>query len=188
MVQIRRQKVVLDACVLFPASLRDTLLWAAKIRLYKLCLTDEIVEEMRRNLVKRRESNETQAQKLVLSINASFERSFVKDYQQLISFMPINEKDRHVLAAAVASQSQIIVTSNLKDFPHPLLIPYSVEAQSPDRFLVDLLSENQQAFQELLSNQAKRLRNPPMTVFQILDKLSLNAPLFADQCRQIFTG
>lgn len=55
--------VVLDACVLFPASLRDTLLRAAKADLYRLHLTEEILEEVRRNLIKknndRRESTTT---------------------------------------------------------------------------------------------------------------------------------
>jgi hypothetical protein len=45
--------VVLDACVLFPGSLRDILLRATEADLYRLCLTDQILEEMRRNLVKK---------------------------------------------------------------------------------------------------------------------------------------
>jgi len=43
--------VVLDACVLFPGSLRDVILRAAEADLYRLCLIDQILEEMRRNLV-----------------------------------------------------------------------------------------------------------------------------------------
>lgn len=45
--------VVLDACVLFPASLRDTLLRAADADLYRVHLTADILEEVRRNLVKK---------------------------------------------------------------------------------------------------------------------------------------
>ncbi len=47
--------VVLDACVLYPASLRDTLLPAAGAGLYRVQLTDEILEEVQRNLFSRRE-------------------------------------------------------------------------------------------------------------------------------------
>jgi hypothetical protein len=43
--------VVLDACVLFPGVLRDTLLHAAKADIYSLHLTEDILEEARRNLV-----------------------------------------------------------------------------------------------------------------------------------------
>lgn len=43
------QIVVFDACVLFSASLRDTLLWAAKNKLYHVRITDEILEETRQD-------------------------------------------------------------------------------------------------------------------------------------------
>lgn len=188
MVQITQQRVVLDACVLFPAALRDTLLLAAEVPLYHPCLTDEIVEEARRNLVNKRKSSETQAQKLVLSLNNAFREYFVKDYQPLIPLMPINEKDRHVLAAAITSQSHVIVTHNLKDFPANSLVPYNIEAWSPDQFLLQLLSDNPDKMKVLLLEQATLLRNPPMTVSQILDQLALNAPKFAQLFRQIFAG
>jgi hypothetical protein len=50
--------------------------------------------------------------------------------------MTNNPKDRPVLAAAVACGAQTIVTFNLKDFPPGPLAPWSVEAQSPDEFLI----------------------------------------------------
>lgn len=43
--------VVLDACVLVPASLRDILLRAADADLYRLQWTDNILEEVERNLI-----------------------------------------------------------------------------------------------------------------------------------------
>ena len=43
--------VILDTCVLFPGSLRDVLLRAAEEQLYRLYLTDQILEELRKNLV-----------------------------------------------------------------------------------------------------------------------------------------
>lgn len=110
-------KVVLDACVIFPASLRDTLFRAADAGLYRLHLTDNILEEVRRNLVKQRGISEDKAQQLVNVIKGYFPEAFVTGYTLLITSMPNDEKDRHVLAAAVVSNSQVIVTQNLKDFP-----------------------------------------------------------------------
>ena len=49
--------------------------------------------------------------------------------------MPINEKDKHVLAAAVRGGADLIVTLNLKDFPTEPLVDYQVAAISPDIFL-----------------------------------------------------
>ena len=109
--------VVLDACVLFPASLRDTLFRAARAGLYNIRLTGEILEEVRRNLKNKRGITEAQMRRLIFTIQEKFEGKFVFDYEVLLPTMPVNEKDRHVLAAAVACQAQIIVTNNLKDFP-----------------------------------------------------------------------
>src|SRR5438874_9992279 len=94
-------KVVLDACVIFPASLRDTLLRAADAGLYRLHLTDDILEEVRRNLISQRGIVEDKAQQLVDVIKEYFPEAFVTEHKLLIASMPNNEKDRHVLAAAV---------------------------------------------------------------------------------------
>jgi hypothetical protein len=47
-------EVVLDACVLFPASIRDTLLRAADAGLYRVYWSELILEEVRRNLIGQR--------------------------------------------------------------------------------------------------------------------------------------
>lgn len=41
----------------------------------------------------------------------------VKDYEGLIPAMTNHEKDRHVLAAAVRANAELVVTDNKKDFP-----------------------------------------------------------------------
>ena len=53
--------VVLDAAVLFSAPIRDTLLRVAEAGLYRLFWTEEILEEVRRNLVKNNRITEDQA-------------------------------------------------------------------------------------------------------------------------------
>jgi len=176
--------VVIDACVLLPASIRDTLLRTADAGLYKLHLTDDILEEVRRNLVKKKIMQETDAKDLIVEIKRYFPESFVSQHTLLIPSMPINEKDRHVLAAAVASESQVIVTENLKDFPPRLLDPFKIEAQSPDVFLVDLFDpDNEHTMIQILIDQASNLRNPPKTVQEVLDALSQHAPKFVDLVR-----
>lgn len=54
-------KAVLDACVLFRAPLRDTLLRAAEKRLYQVYWSDIILEEVSRNLVETGKTNDRQA-------------------------------------------------------------------------------------------------------------------------------
>jgi predicted nucleic acid-binding protein len=179
--------VVLDACALFPNSLRDTLLRASRANLYRLQLTDDLLEEMRRNLVKKRIS-EQKAQALVELIKSEFAESFITHHHLLIGSMPVNEKDRHVLAAAVATNAQVIVTQNLKHFPPRLLEPFGVEAQSPDEFLVHLFYFDPERVLQVLHVQAETLRKPPKTVEELLDTLMTHAPRFVSLARVKLKG
>jgi predicted nucleic acid-binding protein len=178
--------VVLDACILFSAPLRDTLLWAAEANLYCVKLTDEILEEARRNLVTKRRLPEARSWNFVRAIQKFFKNHFVTDYEHHLSSMPINEKDRHVLAAAVECDAQIIVTNNLKDFPQQLLDSYDIVALSPDTFLLQLLAANQEEVKNLLIRQTENLNNPRLTVSEVLDRLSLEAPRFVRMARELF--
>jgi len=164
--------VVLDANVLFPFTLRDTLLRAAAADFYQLRWSSEILDEMTRNLV----STGTMPQK-ASRLRAIMEREFpeamVSGYERLVAAMTNDEKDRHVVAAAVKAGAQVIVTSNIRDF-EPL--PDGVEAQSPDAFLQNLFDLHPDAFVELLREQAEDLVNPPMTFDELLDRLARVAP------------
>jgi hypothetical protein len=62
----------------------------------------------------------------------------VTGYESLVPALELPDPDdRHVLAAAIRAGAQMIVTSNLKDFPPECLSPFAIEAKGPDDFLVD---------------------------------------------------
>lgn len=170
---------VLDTSVLFPMSLRDTLLRTAQAGMYRMYWTDEILEELRRNLVAKRPMSEEKAQRSVNVMRTSLARALVTDYSHLISYMTNHPKDRHVLAAAVACGAQVIVTSNLRDFPNEALMPHSIKAQLPDDFLLVLARQDSVQVLQILHQQAEDLRNPPKTVWELLDTLAQHAPRFA---------
>jgi predicted nucleic acid-binding protein len=109
-------RVVIDACALFPLNLRDTLLRAAERGLFQLRWSDEILEEMHRNLVGKGFMTEAQAKRSRAVMEEAFPESMIAGYEQLVPAMRNDEKDRHVAAAAVKAGAQVIVTSNLRDF------------------------------------------------------------------------
>ena len=58
-------------------------------------------------------------------MNLHAEDCLVTGFEELIEGLELpDRKDRHVLAAAVRSGADVIVTQNLKDFPHDRLNPY----------------------------------------------------------------
>jgi predicted nucleic acid-binding protein len=178
---------VLDANVLFSAPLRDTLLRAAELDLYQVRWTPEILEEVRRNLSKKGKSSEAKAQRLIDTISSVFhDAQVVEDYHSLIPLMTNHIKDRHVLAAAAASHAQTIVTFNLRDFPPSSLEPYGIVVLPPDSFLAQLFATHSDEMTAIISEQVNDLRNPPLTLDQVLDALAKQAPSFIQRMRARF--
>ncbi len=165
--------VVLDANVLFPFSLRDTLLRAAAAGFYQVRWSSQILDEMTRNLISTGRMPEHKAQRLRAIMTREFPESEVTGYEHLISAVKNHEKDRHVVAAAVKAGAQVITTSNLKDFTE---LPEGMEAQSPDVFLCNLFDLDPDGFIDLLREQADDLVNPRMTFEELLGRLARVVP------------
>lgn len=170
--------VVLDACVLIPASLRDTLLRAAEQGMYRLQWSDSILAEVSRNLVKRDMTSFEDAQCLINEMQQFFDEATVRNFEALVPCMTNDEKDRHVLAVAVMSKSQVIVTSNIQDFPDTALDPFGIEAQTPDEFLTHIFDLYPKRLLTILTEQSQDLVDPPISVQEILEELTLHAPEF----------
>nr|WP_227027884.1 PIN domain-containing protein [Corallococcus soli] len=176
--------VVLDANVLIPLSVCDTLLSAAHEGLIQIHWTELILEETRRNLVKALGLSEEKATRRVAAMKAAFPEAMVTGHEGLIASMTNSEKDRHVLAAAVHVGAQTLVTSNLRDFRQKHL-PATLQAQAPDTFLQHLLSQAPETVLEMLRAQAEALRNPPISLMKLLDGLARSVPVFAGEVRAL---
>lgn len=114
--------VLYDACVLYPAPVRDLLLWAAlePPPLFRPCWSETIHDEWIRNLHARDPIKYPleRLQHTAKTMNAAIPDSLVKDFEDLIPSLDLPDlNDRHVLAAAIKAGAQVIVTNNLKDFP-----------------------------------------------------------------------
>ena len=172
---------VLDAEVLFPFSLRDTLLRAAAAGFYQVCWSEQILEEMRRNLVKTGHTTTDKAARLVAVMKAAFPEALVIGYEPLVAVMRNERKDRHVAAAAQKAGAQLVVTRNLSDFRE---LPDGIEAQSPDHFLGNLFDLDPDSMVELVEEQAAALKNPPRSFEQLLSGLAKLVPEFVALLRE----
>lgn len=173
--------VALDANVLIPNALRDTLLRAEEAGWYDAYWSDETLVEVERNLARllagRYADADARARRLIDTLRGAFPAATVTDYRHLLPAMGNHPGDRHVLAAAAAAGATIIVTSNVRHFPARALRPHGVVARTPDQFLGDLLATDPDGMRALLVAQGAEIHRP-RTLDAILDTLAQHAPAF----------
>ncbi|MEG3894714.1 MULTISPECIES: hypothetical protein [unclassified Microcoleus] len=93
---------------------------------------------------------------------------------------------RHVAAAAVVAKAQVIVTSNLRDFPRESLNPWGITALHPDVFLNRLYEVTPDLMANVVWQQVEDLKNPPLTVDELLVRLREEVPVFADRIQRYY--
>lgn len=171
---------VLDANILFPMILRDTLLRVAAAGCYRAHWSERILDEMARNLVAQHRVSEEQADGLARQMGQAFAEAAVAGWEALEADMPNDPKDRHVAAAAKKIGASLIVTANLRDFA---ALPPGIEAVAPDAFLLDRLQAMPREVIAALRRQAAGYRNPPADLGELLDWLALAVPGFVAAVR-----
>lgn len=171
-----------DACVIFPYSLSNVLLEAAYKGLYRVHFSNQILDEAIRNRVKRGRMNQVTADKFRAALIKGFSHALVEAPVSLEEKMENHPKDRHVLASAVYAKVDVIVTSNLKDFPASSLTPWNMQAMHPDDFLNYLCDENgDDVLYNLISTQIAGYKKPPMTFLEFLSNFENEQPKFASR-------
>lgn len=156
---------VLDACVLFPAPIRDLLMHLALLDVFQAKWTEQIHEEWIRNLLRvrpdlsRRQLNRTRD-----LMNSHVRDCLVSGYESLIDDIALpDQDDRHVVAAAIHCGAEGIVTFNIRDFPSSAIKEYGLIAISPDEFIFGLAKLDHEKFMIAFERQLASLRNPMRT-------------------------
>src|SRR5437867_10500112 len=107
--------VVYDACVLHPAPLRDLLIRLAGTGLFRAKWSEEILDECFSSIL--RDRSDLDAARLARTRQLMIEAvpdCLVRNYEAITETLALPDpQDRHVLAAAIRSGAQTIVTSNL---------------------------------------------------------------------------
>lgn len=156
---------IFDACVLDPAPLRDLLMSLAMTGLFRAKWTAAIPEEWNGNLLRNWDDlTRPQLERTRDLMNRAVSDALVAGSEDLIASLTLPDPDdRHVLAAAIRGRADVIVTSNLKDFPETALKPYDIEAQHPDEFINHLLSLDEALVVAAVKANRARLKDPLKT-------------------------
>jgi predicted nucleic acid-binding protein len=165
--------VVYDACVLYPSTTRDLLIRLAQAGLVQARWTESILDETFRAVRRTRpDITELQVRRTRTLMIAAVRDCLVVGHKALIDSLSLPDPDdRHVLAAAIRSRAQVIVTDNIKDFPAEATEPWDVEARTADQFVVDQIHLDEAIVYGEIQRIADSWRNPSGTVVDVLHRL-----------------
>lgn len=159
-----------DACVFYPAPLRDLLMELAITDLFRARWSPTIHDEWIDNLARDRpDIPRPRLEAMRAKVDHCVRDCLVTGYEDLIPSLSLPDPgDRHVLAAAIKARADVIVTNNLRDFPIAILGRYGIEAQSPDDFIANLLDLNAGSVVAAVKQVRQRLKKPPRTAEEYL--------------------
>ena len=174
-----RLGVVLDANVLYPQWLRDVLLTLAAMGHYDPVWSDDIIGEMRRNVLRDHPDIDPQHfdDTTIAALRRAFPAAWVQVSQQVVAEMDNAPEDRHVLAAAVTAGAQVVVTANTAHFRSARFVDSGrVAVLDPASFLVAVVDEHPELMAAVLEHLASNRRRVS-TVADVLDELDRNEAL-----------
>lgn len=187
---------MLDACVLAPSPLFDTLLRLAEADFFSPIWSEEILDETLRTITEKLGVASVAANKRIETMRRTFPGAMTDGFDALIPQLANHPKDRHVLAAAIHVGASVIVTANLKDFPEVAVSPYAITIVHPDDFLLGLLDSEPDDVISVLRQQREDAQRPTLTVAEFYHALHKTVPHFAsaaetlerDQTREQIRG
>ncbi len=155
---------LLDANVLYSAPVRDLLMQLAFSDAFQARWSAEIENEWARNLLADRPELAARIPLTQARMRNAVLDALVTEYESLIPGLILPDpNDRHVLAAAITAEADVIVTFNLKDFPTAALAPHSIDAQHPDEFLGSFIATMPTRVLDCVRTCLVRLGDPPVS-------------------------
>jgi len=162
---------VLDTNVIYPIEIRDLLFWFAHYDLYTPKWSKHIFNEWE-EVMKRKNVSKNEIKRRISKANLAFPDAFVENYAGLISVLNLPDKnDRHVLAAAIKTNANVIVTNNIKDFPEGYLTSFGLSAKTADDFLTDIIDLNPEVAVRAFKEMVLHRKNPALDEYQVLERL-----------------
>ncbi|EEE36613.1 hypothetical protein RKLH11_446 [Rhodobacteraceae bacterium KLH11] len=170
-------KAVLDTCVIYPTVMREMLLGAARLGHFTPVWSARILEEWARAARKLGPEGEAQARAEIALIQSRWpnaEHPAKLGVEQRL-WLP-DAADIHVLATAITSSADVIVTVNARDFPRNLLAEEGLDRRDPDGLLHSIWLSDPDGMTQVASStlaEANRLSGDQWTIRALMKKARL---------------
>ncbi|CUJ88754.1 hypothetical protein RUE5091_00761 [Ruegeria denitrificans] len=170
-------KAVLDTCVIYPTVMREMLLGAARLGHYTPIWSPRILEEWARAARKLGPEGEAQARAEIALTQAQWPKAECAANLGLEQRLWLPDSaDIHVLATAVATSADTIVTVNAKDFPRNILSEEGLERRDPDGLLYSFWLDDPEGMTDVANRvlaEANRLSGDQWTLRALMKKARL---------------
>jgi predicted nucleic acid-binding protein len=170
-----RFTALIDACTLADTLRRNLLLTLAEEEFFRVRWSQPILDETRAAIHKMLVSRDAadavdKSARAICFIERAFEDATVVDFDGYLpscAGLP-DPGDAHVLAAALKTQANLIVTENLKDFPSKILQPLNLEVKSADAFIADTIALETGRAVQAVQRMRLRFKKPELSANQLL--------------------
>ncbi len=174
---MKRLRIVLDACVLYPTVMREILVGAAAEGLYAPLWSARLLEEWARAAARLGPESEVYARGEIATLRGLWPKAEVAVPNGALARLWLPDPDDiHVLAAAVAGSADAIMTNNAKDFPRGVLAEEGLLRLDPDSFLTGLAESDAETMCRIVDAsvaEASRLSGDDWTARRLLRKARL---------------
>ena len=175
-----RYTAVLDASVLFPNMKRDLLLCFFEADLYRARWTEQIQQEWLTNAIRKYPDKEASLRRTATLMRENFEDAWIEGHERFIDAVDLPDKDdRHVVAAAIRTHEQYIVTDNAKHFPPATLAEIDLECGTADRFLASTFEHYEMSSLRVIRQHRDGLRAQPSAADYLMTLIAKGLPLLA---------
>jgi predicted nucleic acid-binding protein len=156
--------------------MRDILLSLAEKELYKPKWSDKIQQEWKSNLLEnRKDIPEEILVRTIALMNMHFPDARIEHFEEIETSLHLPDPaDNHVLAAAIKSKADVIVTNNIGDFPSEYISRFDIEIIDPDTFILNIIDLDPELAVEALTDLVARLKNPPQSIDDVFNTFERN--------------
>lgn len=133
-----------DANILISRTLRDYFVYSASVGALQIHWSDSILDETTRNLIAKYDFSTQDAAVLVALLGQFLPDALIKTTKRDIAAVEkveMSPNDRHVLAAALSAQADLLLTDNIRHFPKAWMAERGIELIDSATLLTRLARE-----------------------------------------------
>lgn len=163
-----------DANILISRTLRDYFVYAAKLGTLDIHWSDGILDETTRNLISKFDFTQEDAEVLVDRLSAFIPTALVevkKRDKTRVAKVEMDDKDRHVLAAALSANADLLLTQNVRHFPREWMAKHDIELIDAGTLLLRLVAEYPDELREAHRRGVESRPQSEEQVFEILGRI-----------------